>query len=158
MGWSTQASTHRAFLSKNLHLPFLADSTGHWGAIRKSVRTGFSSARFASCLFGGLDRSSGCSTQAGTHRVFLSKIRQLPFWRTQPVTGVRYASRWTRPVKIRAALRHTLLLHYSLFIIHSKLPGGRFFPARRAFLFSFSLFILTSIYPCSILSHGQSSM
>ena len=159
MGWSTQAGTHRAFLSKNLHLPFLADSTGHWGAIRKSVRTGFSSTRFASCL-----------------------------WRTRPAIGVRYASRYASgfshqkppaafladPTGHRGAIRKPLdpvhsnpcrfaahltsslcTLHYSL-----KTPR-RQVPVRRAFFIFFllpSLFILTFIYLCSILSHRQSSM
>ena len=97
---------------------FLADSTGHWGAIGKPARTGFSPARFASCLFGGLDRPLGRDMQAGTHRAFLSENLKLPL--ADP-TGHRGAIRkpldpvHSNPCRFAAHLTSSLFtLHYSL--------------------------------------------
>ena len=131
-GCGMQAGTHRVFLSENLQLPFLSNSTGHWSAICKPVRTGFSSAKTSSCLFGGLDRTSGRDTQAGIPGPLKSV----------PLCGTPYF----------------FTIHSSLFTQLSPAAG---FPCRRAFLFLFlvfSILILTFIYLCGILSHRQSSM
>ncbi len=106
LGRSMQAGTHRVFLSENLQLPFLSDSTGHWSAICKPVRTGFSSARTSSCLFGGLDRTSGRETQAGIPGPLKSV----------PLCGTPYF----------------FTIHSSLFTQLSPVAG---FPCRRAFYF-----------------------
>ena len=111
---------------------FLSDSTGHWSAICKPVRTGFSSAKTSSCLFGGLDRTSGRETQAGIPGPLKSV----------PLCGTPYF----------------FTIHSSLFTQLSPAAG---FPCRRAFLFFFlvfSILILTFIYLCGMLSHRQSSM
>ncbi len=106
LGRSMQAGTHRVFLSENLQLPFLADSTGHWSAICKPVRTGFSSAKASSCLFGGLDQTSGRETQAGIPGPLKSV----------PLCGTPYF----------------FTIHSSLFTQLSLVAG---FPCRRAFYF-----------------------
>ncbi len=84
MGRDTQTGTHRAFLSENLQLPFLADSTGQWSTIRKPVCTGLSSVKTSSCLFWRARPGSGVryenrDTKTGMHRAFLSENLQLPF-------------------------------------------------------------------------------
>ena len=40
--------------------------------------SGFPQQKPPAAFFSGLDRPLGCGTQSGTHRAFLSKIRQLP--------------------------------------------------------------------------------
>ena len=155
------ASRHApGFPQQDSPVAFLADSTGHWGTIRKSVRTEFSSTRFASCL-----------------------------WRTRPAIGVRYASRYasgfshqkppaafladptghrgaickpldpvhSNPCRFAAHLTSSLFtFHYSLKTPRRQVPS---YPPGFFIFFRLSPhFILTFIYLCSILSHRQSSM
>lgn len=157
MGRDTQTGTHRAFLSENLQLPFLADSTGHRDAIHKPSRTGLFSAKTSNFLF----------------------------WRTRPAIGMQSTSQYTpgfpqqtpstafcgldrvpecdtQTVPLGQLKSVPLAAHLTSSLFPQKSPGGQvlFLPAG---LFSFSgvffvILILTFIYVSSILSYRQISM
>lgn len=132
-GHDTQTGTHRAFLSENLQLPFLADSTGHWDAIHKPIHTGLSSANTVNCLL-----------------------------RTRPGTGMRYANRSAWSIKIRAACGTPYFFTFHSSLFPQKSPGGQvfFLPAGLFSFFRvlFAILILTFIYVSSTLSYRQISM